>query len=451
MFTTLRRIPRSPLFWILLFVTVYRFGLSFFYSEPKFFGDTLSYITASQNLTSLRHGDVDVLRPPVYPAFIAVHRMIFGEEHLLEWIVRTQQLISWLSVIALYYTGMNLFKNKILVILATLCFALNTGVSYFNVSILSESPAVSGIIFLMALLISYLRHPTFLKAFLLGITVFLLIMLRPAFLVFLPVFLLFWGCRLLFVRKMRKKDAMGLVTTLAGLFLVLGYCHLNSKKCGVFTLTVASPNNQFVCMLQSGLYQKDNTEISCRTQSAMEEYRKQYWYITDAEPNWLLLADGIGFDDPINFRDRVWAREGFHVSTEQKNIYVTQMIKKNKIAYAEYLLKKTVMLGLNTGRFIKFAFVYALILLDFFVILLFMKRSPVNQTLFLTVLWMIVTGGFVTAIVGSHAEYERLVFPVSSLVILMFFSVIDHFTRWQFVHDEISGRRKITVDILLQK
>ncbi|MDR1958039.1 MAG: hypothetical protein LBQ54_03180 [Planctomycetaceae bacterium] len=449
MFTTLRRIIRNPLFWILLFVVIYWGVLSLKFNQPQIGGDTPLYLEISEDIRPVLCGDEDIVRTPVYPVFLALHRKLFGNEHFLEWTVRSQMLLSLIAIVVFYYLAKSLLKNNILATFTALGFAGNLFIAHGNTVIMTESLAISGIVFLAAILVSHHHKPTFLKAFLLGITVFLLIMLRPAFLILLPIFILFWACRLLFVRKTWKKEIAGLITIFAMAGLVLGYCHLIRQKSGVFNLTVIAPLNQFTRVIQSGLYQNgSDPEINRHIQSAIEEYQQQYPVYIKHHPYWLFRAPGWdGENDPIFYMSKVWEREGYGLSTKQKCDYATQTITANKLAYIKYLLKKTIVEGYFSGRLLKFCWVYGLLLVDFLTILFFLKRFSASQTICHVILSLIVAGCYFTAIAGGQAEYERLVLPVYPLTVLLFFSVIDRFTQWRFVQDPDSAKRKITIDI----
>ncbi|MDR1958037.1 MAG: hypothetical protein LBQ54_03170 [Planctomycetaceae bacterium] len=449
--SALRHIPRSPLFWILLFVIVYWSVPFRQLHRPRLATDSASYLEVSQKIPAILSGDVDIERTPVYPAFLALHRLLFGEQYYLYWVFHSQQLIILIAIIVFYHLTGSLLKNKILAAFATFCFAVHPHLIIYNISILTESLSISCLIFFVYLLVIYYRKPTFLKAFLSGFGVFLLIMLRPAFLILLPIFILFWTCRLLFVHETRKKDVVGLITIFVAFGLVLGYCYQVDKKCGIFNLTIASAFNQFHCVVQSGLYQNgSDSKINRLIIQTIEEFKREY---PDKlkDPNWLLAAHGMGDEsDPLLYLRESWKRNGIELSHEQKNLYAIQTIKANKPAYIKYLFQKIIFLK-GVGYPIKFMYVYILLLLNFFLIFASLKRYSWSEIILHITLFLIPAGAYFTAIAGSHAEYERLVLPVFPLVVLLLFFVIDHFTRWQFVHDEISGRRKITVDILLQK
>ena len=234
------RLVRSPILWVMLFAAGWQV---FFYSNCESplhdLYDTPTYLIASEN-PRLLLGDVDLIRTPGYPCFIAAIRHFSGKAHiqyvteteivldhptkrLLHWVVFVQQIISWISVYFFFQTAKSLFKSTFVAAAASLYYACHPAILGYNVWLMTESLAVSGTVLTVWLFISYLHRPGYGKAVMMGIILFLLIMLRPFFIFFLPVFLLFWTARLIIVREHRQQEMTGLCCALAALMLVLGY------------------------------------------------------------------------------------------------------------------------------------------------------------------------------------------------------------------------------------
>jgi len=442
----LLRLVRSPIFWVMLLATVWQMG---FYSNcvSSFqHPDTLTYLIPSHN-PRLLLGDIDQIRTPVYPCFIAAIRYFAGEEKCVHGVVLVQQLISWISVYFFFHTARKLFKSIFVTVGVSLYYACNPAILGFNVSMLTESLAVSGVVFAVFLLCSYLDRPSTSKAIMMGIAIFLLIMLRPIFLLFLPVFLLLWTVRLIVVReqRFRETDLTCLWASLAALILVLGYCQLFKQKYGEFSLSLVPYVNQLHIVVQSGLYRNGSDPITNKKIAALwETWKKENPH--DAQPGspWIYPKGG---NDAFAFR--LIFGTGAHKmrSFPLKWQYARETIRKNRLEFAWYSLGKFV--GVNNNWFepsldwwlgntspskraffeffvlpLTFKSVYLLLMLEMAVLAITLYFTR-HVLWFWCVCWLLMTGTIFMAVVGSGAECVRLVFPVLPLVMLLVAKYVD--------------------------
>ena len=416
-----------------------------FYSNcvsPHVYADAGDYIRLSKNPPLLR-GEIDFWRTPGYPSFIAVAQHFSSTEaKALRRVVLAQQIISWISVYCFFYTARSLFKSTLIAAGASLCYACHPEILGFNVSLYSESLAVSGTVFAVWLLVAYLRRPGYGKAVMMGITVFLLIMLRPAFLCFLPIFLLFWTVRLIVVREHRFREMTGLCCAIAALMLVLGYCQLFKTKYGDFALSHVGYINQLFTIIHSGLYRNGSDPvINAKIESRFDIWKQKNPNQAKPDNPWLYSQEGsravcLG----------LWLEEGDNILAWDEQIqYARETIRKNRLQFAKYSLGKFV--GIKDDKFetyrytkykkpykqslfnlfdwgLTFQAVYFLLLLEavvLSVIFYFTRRIP----WFWSVYWLLIAGIIFTAIVGAPNDWQRLVISALPLVILLIAKYAD--------------------------
>ena len=121
-------------------------------------------------------------------------------------------------------------------------------------------------------------HTTKLKYGLLAVLLTeLLIFLRPQFLTYWAILLVFLLLRLAFPdRKTERTNLLKMLAALAaGLVLVLGYCAVFQKQFGLFSMTVAGARQDMVVAIRYGYYPDfEDTEMAeamCRTAETGDE------------------------------------------------------------------------------------------------------------------------------------------------------------------------------------
>ncbi|MDR1384362.1 MAG: hypothetical protein LBJ67_11060 [Planctomycetaceae bacterium] len=421
----LESLCKNPLVWVMLIALIFRAFIDpMGFLDPKRSGkphlespDVPSYLKDANLKELLFSGEVNIERTPAYLIFTGLHRQLFGEDAMFGWIVFSQRMLSLISVFFFYRIGEYFLKSRICVVLATLLYVVAVSALLFNNWILTESLAVSFAVCWFFCLMAYVQKPTRLKAFLSGLGVFLLIMLRPAFMGLLLLIFVFWGMRLLFQREHFKKDLIGLLYAVLSLVLIFGYCHQFYKKTGIFSVTVLGVSNQFICMIQSELFQKDDSPISRRMQTALTEYKKIF--PEKANDLRLLTRPRVWTypDDPINFITEKVRQDGLMPPMNERRIYTQRMIRTYPYDYAKFI----------AGKFLqekKLFPIYVFILTELFLIFALWKQSrriPILHWIF----WLMIAGLLFTAVAGAQDEYFRLSLPVVPFVILIPFQCLD--------------------------
>jgi len=440
--TVLNRLVKSPVFWVMIIAAVLQFC---FYRQindlPREISDTPSYLKSPR----LQHGEVDLWRTPCYPYFIAAIKSFSSEGNLLRRVVLAQQVISWICIFFFFQTARRLLKSTIVTACASLYFACHPSILWFNTYVLTESLSISGTVFLIYLLVSYLSRPGYIKAVVIGIIILFLIMLRPFFLVLLPIFLVLWTVRLVVIREHRFREAVGLFSAIIALMLVLGYGQLFKQQHGVFSWTAASSHvNQFAMVFQSGFYRNGRGDPAI-TEWLIE--REEVW--KKKNPNATRLTSRlIAPDTPmhgaqIGFEMAFVFDEGSPKMNERPK-YVKDTIRSDRFRWYRYLLGRFGGIGADTFEDgfwssgfpnkstdidwrigLTFQSVYVILLLEIItlgVIFYHTRRVP----WFWSVCWLLIAGIIVTAVIGSMNDWNnRLTVSAIPLVILLLARYVD--------------------------
>ncbi|GHT22582.1 hypothetical protein FACS189419_05350 [Planctomycetales bacterium] len=426
-------------------------------------GDTASYVRASLELPMYLRGEVDVQRTPVYPLFLALCRTIAGEQYYLFLVVFFQYFLSWIAVYVFYQTCNLLFKTKTAIFSATAAFI---GFRYvildMNNSVSSESMSVSFIVFFFYGITSYLYKPVRWKAVAVGLSLFIAIMLRPAFLLFVPIILLLW-IALLLQRSKNEPDTVnfkssavyGFLATLLSIVLLLSYSYGVYKKCGVFNVTCIGAFNHLCCTVLAGIFDNGSVpEINDRISTLVDQWREktdhqktknselwkyQKWGDLSTPLGYVLysypvpkLWNGADIDErgivTTNSEAKIlqYANDTFPINEMQR--YAQQTIMRNKYAYAQFVLKKIYLnLYLNPVYWLT---AYIGTVLSFIVFCFSLcssvQRSTDKEQITLHGLLLLFIGSTVFTVFSSAMDtHERLCLPVIALWIFTVFIAVD--------------------------
>jgi hypothetical protein len=147
-------------------------------------------------------------------------------------------------------------KNRYLAIIATLFYGLWHPILIQNVNLSPESLCFAGSTLFLYIFIKYLEKPGKLNASLLGLFPFLLIMLKPTYLILIFLVFLFMILRFVLRREERKILYWGLLGLILSSSGILGYCEMNKRHNGQFVLSNITLNNTLAHISQSGAYRE---------------------------------------------------------------------------------------------------------------------------------------------------------------------------------------------------
>ncbi len=212
--------------------------------------DSAYYLNYKPDIFKLQ---VDILRTPVYPYFIRIIRALFGKENLINNIVYAQEVLSLISAVFFYLVVNRYFNNRWVKIISTLIFTLSPGIFNFNKCILTESLSISYIVFFIYLVIRYISKPSPLFSFIIGVTIFMGIMLRPIFM-YLILFFLIFSVGAYIINRNRRLFGASLASCLMCFFALQFYIHLNKVNNQCNSISIVSTVNLLDNVINQNLY-----------------------------------------------------------------------------------------------------------------------------------------------------------------------------------------------------
>ena len=247
------KVITSDLFWLLIACGIFRLGY-YYCLNNKLCPDSNYYMFYSENIFL---GQINYLVTPVYPYFIKLIRL-FGEENLIQNITLTQSVISFLTIIVFYKTVCAVYKNRAVIIIATFFYGIMPSIISFDKIIITESISISCAVIFLYFIVSYLKNPTRLKAASYPLYIFFLVMLRPSFIILLPIIIIFWISRMIFLKTERKLCIYGLSASAICILLIMGYSRLNYNENKIKGISAVSTVNLLDIIVNENMYMDGN-------------------------------------------------------------------------------------------------------------------------------------------------------------------------------------------------
>lgn len=242
---------KNPVHNILFCGVLSRVAL-FFLFQPSYEGfDSISYADYPYNIFA---GETSLQRPPVYPYFLKIVRVLMGADALYDKVALVQGLIGLVTAVILYFALTKIISNKPLILFAMWHWNWFLGVTSWERCALTETLAIFGAVVLLYLLAQYLKKQSIALAFAMGVWVLFLQMLRPAFIWAVPVLAVFFLLRM-GERKERKTCVAGLLGVLVCVVGMQAYSGLNARNYGLKTISnVGSVDNHLAMVITEELY-----------------------------------------------------------------------------------------------------------------------------------------------------------------------------------------------------
>jgi hypothetical protein len=370
--------------------------------------------------------------PPVYPTLICLARLCFGNEYANHAVIVFQYLLFYVSIIFFHRIVQNDHLSLFCSSACTLCYALSPTILSWNQTIGTESVAISSFVIIISTFLTYLHCPTHKKAAFLGISGFYLVMLRPAFIFFAPLMLVFWLPVVLSRKANFYQHLTGFAWTCISICLLLGFSHLVHKKCGVFSVSEVLVVNQYQIMIQSGLYQKaKDREAVDIIQKIIDNDQRQRPYLEPGNP-WI-YPHPQGLCD-LTCRQHLFGLRPKHLSLERRSALVAQILRDHPWEYFRYSMGKFIGVrhemvgGQLSPKIVKFQLIYFLLASEAVSILHYRFRTA-DSILFRSMIWLVISGVIVTTVLGTPhldepgvpSHYSRLIMPAFPFVILYAF------------------------------
>ncbi len=383
--------------------------------------DSPSYLTTYSG--DLLNWHVDIFRTPVYPYLIKCIRL-FGNSNIISNVVLFQSLFSILSVVVLFFITSKIYKNRKVILISTLTYGLMLPIVSFDKVIRTESISISSIIIFISFLVIYLQKRTIFNAIIFTLFTLFLVMLRPSFIYLIPLTVFFWVVRLTVYKDELKIVLTGLITSTIVCCVVFGYSKLNEKSNGFFGISSVTNINQLDIIIRSKMHEKgSDPELTSSINNLLK----------DPEPyggHWVLLYKITNQYPPKRVSTFITA-----CIKSQPVVYLRRIkntffeIWKNNIFTNYANAKKTnlsfYIKAIENGLFsLSILHVLLFIAFDFIITILIwikFKRLPIFKFL----LSLIFISHFTFTVIGAQEEFSRLLSPVISCLVILFFLYVD--------------------------
>lgn len=205
---------------------------------PFVLSDSETYIQAWDNC--LKNGVLDPCRTPLYPFLIGLSKLLGSNHVFLYFVIFFQHLISLLSVIPFYRIVHILTGRNKLTLLFSIIYFIISAVTW-NSYVMTESLACSGVVFVVYFLYKTLSSSSWHITSLLFVSVFLIVMLRPA-----QLYVVFIIGLIALVLYRNKIVVTRLMSICVGVFVIVFlYCLQFKNTYGYFSVSDVSDINQY--------------------------------------------------------------------------------------------------------------------------------------------------------------------------------------------------------------
>lgn len=194
-------------------VLLIRFLFYLLGNKPQIEADTHTYVEFTWM------GFLKGERMPLYPLFIQANRLLFQDSYLFG-VVGCQIMISLISILFLYRAVRMATKNRGIACIIVLFYGGNPWIMNADLSILTESLAISISVFLLYHTVCYLQSPSLWRGMAMVFCVLSASLLKSALSVYVAAYLIFMGIQF-FCEKDRRKITMQISGALFGIALLL--------------------------------------------------------------------------------------------------------------------------------------------------------------------------------------------------------------------------------------
>lgn len=375
--------------------------------------DTESYILASNFLNPQIP---DLIRTPVYPLIIRICTDLVGTENLCLILPIIQYVVFLISAAVLQKICCKYIQNKRIIFWTTVIYMVLPVFVGITILILTESLALSCLIFFIWFLIKhYPSPPTVADNCLSSLFLIFLIFLRPIFLYLIGIVIVYF---ILILIKDKKKALISFSAELLFLCVVIFcigyYQHLMHRNYGIKSLTIVSAvNNYFLAKSASAIdvTLTDNEDFQLNLKD--DDPKKSFpWGTTDypcIHPT--IKANPAEFERFINENLKRNPKSIAHF------IYVrfTRLLPKTSIFWNEFFIPLDTIANPLIPNMIFYWVIMALIIIKCLRQIKRKKNLPLLSILFI----MISLGITIVSVVGGMWDWDRLMLPGASAFLLI--------------------------------
>lgn len=383
-----------------------------FFTATGQFPDTKTYYIAADRLLN---GEWHVSRTPIYPAIIAIGKILLGVRGYY-FTVGVQVIAFFLSAVILQRLSVKLCGSKRVTFWIVTAYLIFVTLSSFPVRILTDSLGTSGVVFMLwYLLRKYPTAPNVTDLCSASGILILLIFLRPFFIYLLPVLAVYY---LGILWTQRAKFKTGFLTGAAGLVIAIGFIQLYRTAMyhnfGIQSISIVSSVNNYFPVRAAVEPNPDLTD-----NPKMKAYLKE------------LKNRGFQADSILNE-----LRHLRSISTDKEfESYVGKQLSQNRVAvlkkiagrayvsalpsvylpihYSDWLICKELSWRLPSMTvYFLFILIYAI---GWVKVWRHNRQIPLPSLLLL----MISAGATCASIIGAQAEWSRLSLPGFPALLIM--------------------------------
>ncbi len=392
--------------------------------------DTGGYLDAADMLAS---GRLDYFRPPVYPAFLLLLRAVVGSGGLYVAVNVVQAVMMIVSARYFRLICLRLFHGRARVAFwLTAVYCLLPSVQYQVMLVMTEAPAIAGMVFLLWWLVrDYPGRMSVRAGMMAGLWLVFLVFLRPILLCMVPVVAV-W----LSVRSVRN-GGRGIAAAWCGLGMcvlsVAVYMGLMNRVWGIHSFSGVSVANNYCMVCDAGLLYPHHTDNPALRAQMSRIYDGSY-----------ILAD-----NPLYLKTRDvpdWSEE---LPPSEIEAAVNRAIADHPLEVARHIMYRlrwmvrpapmSVLTQLPVLRTFEQTFMPTLglfiIFLAAFPIWLVVRWRRGDRALPLWLLWLAGMAVTWTALVGAMNDWGRLILPCVPAAILLVYAVLSqwHYSPGRFL------------------
>ena len=392
-------------------IPIYSFSLLFFilifiFGPSPSSGDTNSNFSAGSILAS---GKLDAVRTPLYPLILNFFKFTLRNNFALKFgIIIFQYLIFCISIYCFYRVCEYFIKHKGIAFFVVMYYACHPAILVWHKIIMTESLALSGIIFWIYFIVKFLMTKETVYSLFINLFLFLLVMLRPGFIFLVPIGMFFW---LFSILKRVKKGWIGLGLNIFVILIITIYSLNFKNQFGVFSISTVSDINQYMILRDAGLIDTNKIE-NLKIKNTLNEYIQKKKTISEYYDEYIYLYTQFGY--PLSHKFIQESVKGDFPKYMTYNIkrFINQTTDSkigywNSFSYNKYypLIKH-----------ICFSFILLYIFLIFYFIILIKNKLHTKPSIFI---YSIAISSILIFIIGSPDAWGRLVVPTIPILLIM--------------------------------
>jgi hypothetical protein len=417
-------LSKQELFWLMLFgFTIrnnfYQQHLAMFYNT-----DSVTYYYAAQNIF---HGLIDGSRPPVYPILIKISEWIWPGSPFKGLII-FQHFFSFSGLFPFYLVSKKIMVNRFVRILANIVWIFFPPVLAYNNGLFAESILISSMVWFIWLFSEFFKRLTSLKAILLNLVLFILVMIKPVALAFYGALGAIWIFTIL-LKKHRNLFKPIFISYLFSIGLIAGYSALNKYQNDYYGITTVSHDNTFINVILSDAYRTlpDNNFITTIDTTLYKGHYYTVYFLNNDHDKYHRAFEIF----PLEYMDK-WDMKGVYetppnqLGYNSKNIAPYLKKAQQHRIYKAYMFKKPIDFLNYKFLYINGMWLYFMLLVEIVSILYFIVKR--HQFLQLRLLIFLMVGGLLMAFFMKgvfDGTYQRVLFPLAPFLILIFFTICD--------------------------